>query len=237
MLGAPSLSDDGLGPSASITAAGREPQTVSISWSVVSAVDGHETVGLLIFTAGTARPPEVPTDLTQTRPHWFAAAVRLVAVLALSALALPVVSRPFGLASPLSRVAGAAGGLLGAVALMLAALERGDPSDQPTRPLLAVETYRSHCLTCRGPDSAGIATGSDPLHAHDGSLSIVKPDTRRLGDGDLHWRITWGIPDAGMPAHDVAFTEQERWNLVAYLRLLPERDSPRVPPSPENEGA
>jgi mono/diheme cytochrome c family protein len=85
--------------------------------------------------------------------------------------------------------------------------------------------YRELCLQCHGEGGLGVAT-DDPEHTHAGS-NLLDPRTQNQRDGDLYWAITNGVAGTEMPAYDAALTDQERWELVAYLRSLD--DAPATP--------
>jgi mono/diheme cytochrome c family protein len=59
--------------------------------------------------------------------------------------------------------------------------------------------------------------------------------TRTRSAGDLYWIITNGVPGTDMPAYDLALTENERWDLVAYLRQLPSGPNPDEENQPTEE--
>ena len=85
--------------------------------------------------------------------------------------------------------------------------------------------YRGLCLQCHGEGGVGVAT-DDPAHTHAGS-NLRDGRIQKQRDGDLYWALTYGVGGTEMPAFDVALTDQERWELIAYLRSLV--DSPATP--------
>jgi copper transport protein len=86
-----------------------------------------------------------------------------------------------------------------------------------TDPVAAQTTYQTLCLACHGPHAAGIDT-IDPLHQHGTGTNLTDPRSTLLSDGDLYSLISDGVGDTDMPAYDLALTDEERWNLVAFLR-------------------
>jgi mono/diheme cytochrome c family protein len=86
-------------------------------------------------------------------------------------------------------------------------------------PVAASENWAAYCLTCHGASGSGIDS-PDPLHQHGSRADLTDRATRQLSDGDIYWLITMGIGGTQMPAYDAALTEQERWDLVAYIRQL-----------------
>jgi mono/diheme cytochrome c family protein len=88
----------------------------------------------------------------------------------------------------------------------------------------AQANYQTLCLACHGPTAAGIDE-IDPLHLHGAGTNLVDPESRALSDGDLYTLLTSGIGDTDMPAYNVALTDSERWDVVAYVRRL-QADAP-----------
>jgi mono/diheme cytochrome c family protein len=98
-----------------------------------------------------------------------------------------------------------------------------------TDPVAAQSTYQTLCLACHGPNGAGIDQ-SNPDHQHGSGTGLVDPKSRVLSDGDLYTLITDGVGGTDMPAYDLALSDIERWNLVAFLRNL--QANPPVTPTP-----
>lgn len=82
------------------------------------------------------------------------------------------------------------------------------------------ETYTLVCLACHGPGGIGIDQTNDPEHPHTAGTDLTDRRTQSQRDGDLYAWITAGIPGTDMPAYDLALTDAQRWELVAYLRTL-----------------
>jgi copper transport protein len=91
------------------------------------------------------------------------------------------------------------------------------PAD--TDPVAARTTYQMLCLACHGPHAAGIDT-IDPFHQHGSGTNLIDPRSTLLSDGDLYSFISDGVGDTDMPAYDLALSDEERWNLVAFLREM-----------------
>ncbi|HUO34693.1 MAG TPA: cytochrome c [Candidatus Acidoferrum sp.] len=81
----------------------------------------------------------------------------------------------------------------------------------------AKSLYMSHCAHCHGQTGAG--DGSEA-----GKLSVQPTDftdalaMKKATDGELFWRI--GAGRRPMPSFAKKLTEQERWELVNYIRTL-----------------
>lgn len=78
------------------------------------------------------------------------------------------------------------------------------------------DLYQANCAACHGVDG----NGGGPLA---GTTQVQPPSLKaHLGqhsDGDLFYWITNGLP-GGMPAWADKLSEQDRWNLVNYLRSI-----------------
>jgi mono/diheme cytochrome c family protein len=78
------------------------------------------------------------------------------------------------------------------------------------------ELFTLYCATCHGDagygdGAAGGALGEKPANFHD---SLVT----KQSDGALYWKLSSG--KGNMPPFKDVFTEEQRWQLVAYLRHL-----------------
>ena len=77
------------------------------------------------------------------------------------------------------------------------------------------EIYRANCTSCHGSTGAGDGPMAGDLVRPPGDLAAIVP--YRL-DGELAWTIGAGIAGTQMPAFGTTLLEDERWELVAYLR-------------------
>jgi putative copper export protein/mono/diheme cytochrome c family protein/peroxiredoxin len=78
--------------------------------------------------------------------------------------------------------------------------------------------YREHCSGCHGRWGAG-----DGPRVRDLSHPPRDLRGRHLADhpaGDLFWWITRGIPARGMPAFGDRLADEERWEVVNFIRAL-----------------
>jgi glucose/arabinose dehydrogenase/mono/diheme cytochrome c family protein len=71
------------------------------------------------------------------------------------------------------------------------------------------ELYAAHCAECHGANGQG--SGEVP--------TLARSATQTAADGELFWFITTGSPADGMPAWS-ALPEQQRWQIVSYLKTL-----------------
>jgi mono/diheme cytochrome c family protein len=93
------------------------------------------------------------------------------------------------------------------------AIQRGD------------EAYHALCVQCHGEGGRGEGDAADGMDPPPGNLAnSVRMST--LSDGYLYWRISEGGAFAPynsmMPAWGTLLSETEIWELVSYLRTLPE---------------
>jgi copper transport protein len=79
--------------------------------------------------------------------------------------------------------------------------------------------YAANCVLCHGAAGAGVVT-TDPTHAHGSAADLTDRRSRGERDGDLYHAVTNGVPGSAMPAYDWALSEDERWDVVNYVRQL-----------------
>ncbi len=83
-----------------------------------------------------------------------------------------------------------------------------------------LKLYQAECLSCHGVTGQGDGPAAKDLERHPGNLT----DTVRMWsqtDAALFWKITEG--KAPMPTFRERFTDQERWQIVNYIRTLAAR--------------
>ena len=78
--------------------------------------------------------------------------------------------------------------------------------------------YQSNCAGCHGPRGAG--DGPDGRGLPRSPADLRAPHTAQHTAGDLFWWISHGIPGSGMPGFGSRLSEEERWELINYLRAL-----------------
>jgi len=78
--------------------------------------------------------------------------------------------------------------------------------------------YRTNCVVCHGTTGAGDGPGGARLPRRPADLRASH--TAQHTAGDLFWWISHGIPRAEMPAFGDRLSEEERWDLVNFLRAL-----------------
>jgi len=85
-------------------------------------------------------------------------------------------------------------------------------------------TFASTCTSCHGAEADGNCDAGKMLNPPAGNLRSA--DFQKMSDGYIFWRISKGgtganISGSTMQAFDATLTEDQRWQLVAYLRSLP----------------
>jgi glucose/arabinose dehydrogenase len=80
---------------------------------------------------------------------------------------------------------------------------------QPTAAEAGSKLYALNCSACHGDNGRG--TGNIP--------PLTQGPTQSASDGEVFWYLTTGSLDNGMPPWN-SLPEQERWQLVAYLKAL-----------------
>ncbi len=85
------------------------------------------------------------------------------------------------------------------------------------------ETFSTLCVTCHGEEGKGDGPGAVELDPKPADLSdgVMMGD---LSDGYLFWRVTKGGAtdpfNSAMPAWEEGLTEEQRWQVITYIRTL-----------------
>ena len=83
------------------------------------------------------------------------------------------------------------------------------------------EVYTKECLSCHGLTGRGDGPGTKDLDKPVSSLTDSK--VARETDGALFWKTTLGRRP--MPAYKKLLTEEERWDVVNYIRSLEKNET------------
>jgi len=88
------------------------------------------------------------------------------------------------------------------------------------------EIFETNCVTCHGPEGAGdgdAAAGLDPKPANLGDRDMMST----LTDGYLFWRVSKGGAmepfNSAMVAWEGSLTEDQRWQVISYVRTFTEQ--------------
>jgi mono/diheme cytochrome c family protein len=79
------------------------------------------------------------------------------------------------------------------------------------------EIFMSSCQTCHGPEGHGDGPASSALNPAPKNLAELQAD---VGDDYLFWRITEGKDGTSMIAWEGILTEDQIWQIVAFIRTL-----------------
>lgn len=85
--------------------------------------------------------------------------------------------------------------------------------------------FETHCVACHGPEGVGDGPGAEGLDPKPANLSdhVMMPT---LSDGYLFWRVSKGGAidpfNSAMPVWEQALSEDERWQVISYVRTLSE---------------
>lgn len=77
--------------------------------------------------------------------------------------------------------------------------------------------YEEHCVICHGPEGRGDGTLAEFMSPPPADFSIHGWHHR---EGEHYWWITRGIPGTGMPGFVDVLSEEERWLLARYVKIL-----------------
>jgi copper transport protein len=182
------------------------------------------------FTIDTSTWTSEPPRVIERSWHWPLVPAGAWALLAL-AIAIPAAGLTLihrhGQLSPLSGAILIAALAMIATGFVVQAWQRsavrtdGHDLEAPgaANPLAARSNWETLCLACHAADGSGLDQAT-PGHSHGGGTNLLDARSEALSDGDLYWLISHGVAGSDMPAYDVALTDQQRWDLVAYLRSL-----------------
>lgn len=119
-----------------------------------------------------------------------------------------------------ARVLALAALLAGALAALPAAAKPGDPDNGEA-------IYARRCMGCHGEEGDGLGPGSERLNPppRDFTFGLYKIKTTGFddivpNDEDLFRMIRDGMPGTAMPGWDDMLSEQDMWDLIAYLKIF-----------------
>lgn len=74
--------------------------------------------------------------------------------------------------------------------------------------------YTAECFTCHGPSGKGDGPQAKDLEKNPGNLTNLQGQS----DGALFWKVSEGRKP--MPTFSSKLTEQQRWDVVNYIKTL-----------------
>jgi len=95
--------------------------------------------------------------------------------------------------------------------------------------------YQEHCVVCHGLAGYGDGPASATLHPRPANLTAKHTGHHTVGD--LFWWLTYGLKGSAMPGFQDRLTEEERWDLINFVRTLAAAEQartlgPRLEPEP-----
>jgi mono/diheme cytochrome c family protein len=115
---------------------------------------------------------------------------------------------------------------------------RAPSLDDPARAERGVSLYREHCLRCHG--APGVAPESFALGLNPVPANLAHTSRERTA-AELYWTVKNGLKMTGMPAWEFRLGEEELWDVVAFLKALPQlspadyRSMKGLRPTPRDE--
>ncbi|MBI2995438.1 MAG: cbb3-type cytochrome c oxidase subunit II [Candidatus Melainabacteria bacterium] len=91
--------------------------------------------------------------------------------------------------------------------------------------------FQQNCATCHG--THGLGNGPNAIALSKKPANFSRPFYKDYDDITWFWRITEGVPGTRMPQWGKLLTEEQRWYLVAFLKILP-RENEVYPKSYED---
>lgn len=80
--------------------------------------------------------------------------------------------------------------------------------------------FSENCAICHGTEGRGDGPTAETLDPPPADLHA--DHVQILTDGELFWVITHGVEGTGMPAWEDTLTEEERWDIVNFIRTFKE---------------
>ncbi|WP_447975395.1 c-type cytochrome [Nitrospira sp. Kam-Ns4a] len=115
------------------------------------------------------------------------------------------------------------------LALSLGAAAKGLPPGDPQR---GKPIFEQRCAVCHGPQGRG--DGPEAPFLSPRPASLISAATSVKSDAELLATIANGKPRTAMPAWKDVLSEQERRDVLAYIRSLVRfQPQPLTPPPPE----
>lgn len=84
----------------------------------------------------------------------------------------------------------------------------------------AREHFVEHCSVCHGLDGKGLTTIGQGLYPQ--TPDMTQAGTQQMADGELFYIISYGVRFTGMPAWEGEDTPESIWDLVSFIRHLPQ---------------
>lgn len=79
------------------------------------------------------------------------------------------------------------------------------------------QVFKNNCASCHGPEGRGDGPAGAALDPRPKDLAGLQAVA---GDDFLFWRVSEGVPGTSMIGWGGILTEEEIWQLVAFIRTL-----------------
>ena len=93
-------------------------------------------------------------------------------------------------------------------------------AEEPQALAAGLQAYTDMCLMCHG--APGIEPSEFARHLSPQPPEMTSAAIQALTDGELFWIIANGIMATGMPAFGPTHREEDLWQLVTFVRHLPQ---------------
>lgn len=93
------------------------------------------------------------------------------------------------------------------------------PLDSPAMRARGLRLYREHCVQCHG--APGVAPEPFALGLTPAAANLAYA-ARHWSAAEIYYVVRGGIKMAGMPAWQFRLSEQDLWNVTAFVTTLPE---------------
>jgi mono/diheme cytochrome c family protein len=90
--------------------------------------------------------------------------------------------------------------------------------DNPRLFLAGMVRYHELCVSCHGAPGVKVSATGQGLNPYPPELAGEGGDE----PAELFWVVKNGIKMTGMPAYGVTYGDEEIWEIVAFLKLMPE---------------
>jgi mono/diheme cytochrome c family protein len=79
------------------------------------------------------------------------------------------------------------------------------------------KVFQANCVPCHGPEGHGDGPAGQSLEPKPKNLGVIQ---NIAGDDYLFWRISRGSPGTSMVAWDGILTDDQIWQVIAFIRTL-----------------
>lgn len=98
--------------------------------------------------------------------------------------------------------------------------------DDPAKVHPGLRSFQAMCVTCHGAPGAEKSEINEGLHPRAPDLAEA---AKKWTPAELYVITKWGIKDTGMPAWGRTHSEEELWQLVAFLKVFPTMPAAEYP--------